>query len=1018
MKDVRRRLLVTLVLPAVACAHDERRPAHDVEAPTVASTPPVVQAKPQYLIADPDATHPAVTVPLGPVGVFGLAVDRQRFVVGRGEPRGAADTSPAPLVGATKVPSRFGGGFLFWTSTALYRSDAFDSALVPIARVPEAIESVSFGPHALLVYSRDGQRWGLTLPGGERTHAIPVGLSDVEAVDDGRAIAWSDQGTALTSVDHGAHWTDVTAQLHAAPARVTVIGSDPWLFDANGGASRLDLDGRVVSFDHPPTAPTVELRPRDPRWHGSEPPLRAVFRSGAMLDEQTAVVVDAGNIVRVDLRTGSIVSMTAGGFAPDAECEAVPVPGDVVFACSARGGNAFVVAHTLGADAPIIEQTFGDDGHFTAGDDGGLAFAGSCQPIATTAAANRVCVRMPGGRWEELEVSHLTVDGGAPDIRVGRWVPRADGHVVALLVGAPAGIYDPRAQTLVPASGEGADDLLRSETPYTTIFGKKGRHGAGRSFWAPIVDTNWSFAGGDALRGWRPHGGSIELSADGKLTPSTYSFETAHAGALALAWSKEGQLYQSLDHGASWAEIAPPPSGADGFEVVRCSSVGCDLGAFYRVGWSARPTEETVRRSPAASAPEVGHVRGLELACRVQGGVTSKAIARTSASPEDLGLGANRLPIASERTDWSYLRNTVSREIVSPVHASGSSGSDGDPSLRAVFSGFATASDGDVLKVSGPNKNALSLRRDVAYVAPFDPIAKISRAGLAMSDVVAAGRRAGLSTDEILVNDFTESGVVIPLLSSDPSAASDIAIHNADHGLLAVVRGERSRVFIRSSSSNANVVSGALLGGPLDEAAFLELETSGVGHVFKVGTGGVSDLFEVNSGAVDTYYPANPDALAVGPKGEIVVLRTPSGRDPASAFDPAYVVAQGQPPEVLAPWSELKLGDDPACKADSSGYRAVLQLAAPWVRLTNPELRVAEAPMIARVRWTPKRVCLEAFEVEAPSVNVRVSGTGASELVAVATWLVAKGSTFARVGVGDGVEWRQALECNIVATGP
>jgi hypothetical protein len=95
-----------------------------------------------------------------------------------------------------------------------------------------------------------------------------------------------------------------------------------------------------------------------------------------------------------------------------------------------------------------------------------------------------------------------------------------------------------------------------------------------------------------------------------------------------------------------------------------------------------------------------------------------------------------------------------------------------------------------------------------------------------------------------------------------------------------------------------------------------------------------------------------------------------------------------------------------------------LQISAPWVRLTNPELRVAEAPMIARVRWTTKRVCLEAFEVEAPSVNVRVSGTGASELVAVATWLVGKGSTFARVGVGDGVEWRQALECSIVATGP
>jgi hypothetical protein len=34
------------------------------------------------------------------------------------------------------------------------------------------------------------------------------------------------------------------------------------------------------------------------------------------------------------------------------------------------------------------------------------------------------------------------------------------------------------------------------------------------------------------------------------------------------------------------------------------------------------------------------------------------------------------------------------------------------------------------------------------------------------------------------------------------------------------------------------------------------------------------------------------------------------------------------------------------------------------------------------------------------------------------TWLVAKGSTFARIGVAEGVEWRQPLECNVVGAGP
>jgi hypothetical protein len=274
-----------------------------------------------------------------------------------------------------------------------------------------------------------------------------------------------------------------------------------------------------------------------------------------------------------------------------------------------------------------------------------------------------------------------------------------------------------------------------------------------------------------------------------------------------------------------------------------------------------------------------------------------------------------------------------------------------------------------------------------------------------------------MTSDEILADDFTEMGAVIPLTPTDPAATSDVAIHNADHGLLAMVRGERVRVAIRTSQNNANIVSGVQL--PNDEAALLEVDSSGVGHVFKLGSSGISDLFDVSPTASETYYPANPDALAIGPKGELAILRAPSGSDPASALDPAYLIVQAMPPSPLAPWSELKLADDPGCKSEPGGYRAVLQIVAPWIKITTPELRVDEAPMIARVRWTPKRLCLEGFEVKLPSVSMRLpSGSGASEPITFATWLVAKGSSFARVGVTDGVEWRQALECTVVTTGP
>jgi hypothetical protein len=239
-----------------------------------------------------------------------------------------------------------------------------------------------------------------------------------------------------------------------------------------------------------------------------------------------------------------------------------------------------------------------------------------------------------------------------------------------------------------------------------------------------------------------------------------------------------------------------------------------------------------------------------------------------------------------------------------------------------------------------------------------------------------------------------------------------------DHGLLVFVHGERVRVAIRPSQNNSNVVSGVVLGGSADEAAFLEVDSSGVGHVFKVGSGGVSDLFDVSPTANEMYYPANPDALAIGPKGELAILRTPSGSDPASALDPALLIVQATPPAALAPWSDLKLADDPACKAEPGGYRATLQLIAPWIRVTTPELRVEDAPMIARVRWTAKRICLEGFEVRLPAVALRIPQRGGFESGTFGTWLVGKGSSFARVAVSDGIEWRQPLECSVVQTGP
>lgn len=1023
----RRTAILGACALTIACVHEERRapvgPQREIEPQ---SSSPSSSGLSQYLIADPSSSRAsAITLPLGPVGVHGLVVDKRRVVVGQGEPRIASDATTETILGASRVAGRFGGGFLFWTANTVYRADSFDAKLVPVVRVPDAIDAISFAPKSLLVRTHNGERWGVVLPNGERASIAPLGVADIQALDDGRAIAFSDQGTVFTSIDGGAHWTDATAQVKSAPAKVSILSGELWLVESNGGASRLELDGHLSWFDKLPSDPAAELRSKDPRWRGSDAPLRAAFRSGAAIDDGTALVVESGDLVRVDVHTGEVISVSSGRLPPDAHCEAVPVAGDVLFACvSHAGGSAFVVSHTLSSE-PALEQTFVGGGQFFAGDDGGLAYSGSCQGIPPGPAdVPVVCVRTPGGSWEEHDVSRLASDGGVADVNVARWVPRQDGHVVALVVEPSPGIYDPETHVFQPVADDAREVIGRGAVSYAT-HGKYGRIMRYKRFAgsAGIVDTSWSFGRGTALRGWQRQGESVEISEDGKLSRSPYSLDVVFAGGLGLGRSSDGRLYQSNDHGASWVEVAAPPSGAESLDLVSCTTAGCDLGSFYRVGWALRPPRIEPPKQSAPAAAEVRRVRGVELACRPQGAIASKLLPRTGDFPEDVGLGVMRLPVANEKNDWSFVRSTILRGIVSPIHDPPSGDSDATPSLRGLLSGFGTSRDSDTFTVSGPNKNPMALRRALSYVAPFDPLARIVRTSIAMSDVVAAGRRAGMTTDEILAEDFTENGTIVTLTSADPGAPSDIALHNVDHGLLAVVRGERVRVAIRAPQNSATVVSGVVLAGTpgasADEAAFLEVESSGAGHVFKVGPGGASDLFDVSPTGNETFYPANPDALAVGPKGELAIVRTPSGTDPPSAFDPAVLVVPAMPPSPLAPWSELKLADDPACKAEPGGWRAAIQMMAPWIRVTTPELRVDESPMIARVRWTAKRVCLEGFEVRGPSVNIRVSqAEGGYDTASVATWLVGRGSTFARVAVAEGIEWRQALECSIATAGP
>ncbi len=1029
-----------VVASAAACAHDEHPSAALApRAPSLAELPPApeVADTQSYVVGDslPGRSRPVVLGlgTQGKGGGQGLVLDGLRVVVSSGDGpvhlRAARDVTEPALEAADRIPSWLGGGFLFRSGDALYVSPTFDGALRPLVALPGEIERVSFGPKSLLVRGQNGERWAIDARTGALAPLNPPGLVDVAALPDGRAAALTEFGGVMVSLDAGAHWTDVASRLPSGATAVAVVDDALYVTVAappSGGpnrAVRVDPGGQLVTFDRPPATKPPELRPRDPRWTGSEPPLRRAVRLGVPFDETSAILVSEGSVVRVDLRTGALLSVAPGRLPPDATCEAVRAQDDVVLACTRTSGPSFVASHLASDKAPLIEQTFAATGVFYAGDDGALAFGGPCTRAKPSSLV--VCVRGAEGSWQEHDLEARGADGGAgvSGVDVVRWVPRTDGGAYGLVSTPKRGVIDARTGELRPwqldAIPQGTHDLF--ERP------RWQRHDVTR-----VVDRTWSFTASGSLRGWA-NAATVEVSIDGVVRASPFNFDhLAPSGPFALAASNDGRFWQTVDRGSTWVEVAPPlvtradPKAARPGRFVDtrlCSAVGCDLGAWYRVGWAADPPAGGPPPALAEGAPHLGAARLPSLTCAVKGDARVASALHTERSPDDLALGAARLPVADDNSGEELVRIFHGRGVNNLPHGVSVASDSGEESPRVLLSGFATTAGDERIVVQGPNKDPLALRRALTFLAPFDPAATIHRTGVAVSDIVRAGHAIGLGTLDVLQDDPTEIAGFAPLLDADPASPSDLLFTNA-LGVVGIVRGSgRVRVTMRAKpQSETSPLSAAALPG--EETAFLEVDSDGNEHVRKWGAGGVSDLFDVPPPPEAGAYPANPDGLAVGARGDLAVVRTPSGGSPPSAEDPALLLVPGARPSPLAPWSTLVTADDPACRSDPGGYRAIVAATRPWLQVAGPGFRAQdEASTLLRVRWTASRVCLEAVEVRVDDAKVASqerTGDGRSARVnvvesTVPTWVVARfaPSVAARQGIVAGLESRQPLECSL-----
>lgn len=1012
-------LATVAALGVSSCAHEERVA---IDAPRgeitfdAGTAPDIAPEALQYVVADPAFSRaaPMVVMPLGKTG-NGALLDGLRLIAGAGGARFAKEIAAPALVGADRLPGSMGGGFLFWNDRTLYTSESFDGALKPLAAMPDAIASVSFGPKALLVRGSNGERWSIDPRSGAPSPASPVGIVDVAALTDGRAAAVTEFGSTMITVDRGEHWIDVTAQLPGAAPGVLVAEDALWLKPLSGHVSRVDPGGTLTAFDKAPEVKPFVLRPKDPRWNANEAPIRRAIRLGLPLDEATALVVSDGNLVNVNLATGELVSVAPGRLPPDATCEALRAQDDVIVACTRpNGGASFVASHVFGDKAPLIEQTFTAPGVFYGSDDGSLAFGGPC----TRAKASRLvtCVRSATGSWQEYDLENG--DGGGPAVDVGRWVPRADGGAYGILTQPSVGTIDARTGEIHPWNMESVPAGARN-------FPEFRPHKKSDRETLRVIDRVWSATPQGTLRGWTD-GGSAEVAVNGQIAVAAFGFERqAFSGPYALARTKEGRMWQTLDRGSSWTEVAAPLSTeSDRFSEPRmCSAVGCDLGGWYRIGWVPTAPHVEARPTVAASAPILSAGTLPQIICKVTGDVRSTSAVRGPVSPEDLGLGASRIASNTDNTSYEFVRTLFARVPLNPPHGVDPGPSREEAAPRALFHGYSMSTNDAHLVVVGPVKDARALRRPVMFVSPFDPSGAVRRTSFGVSDVVSAARAIGLSAADVLGEDPTAVTGLTPLLETDPASPSDLAFFGAA-GLVGVLRSGpvvRARVALRVRKSDESMpVSAVALGG--DDTAMLELDPDGAEHVIKWTASGVADLFELPAPVSATLYPANPDALAVGPRGELGVLRTPSGGTPASVTDPALLLIPGSAAVPLASWSTLVSSDDPACRADPGGWRAIVQTVRPWVKIGGGGMHAEEdTPSFARVRWSQTRVCVEAIEVRVADVKTiarevssdRTTWTSPRD---VESWVIARftgAPSASRVAVSVGSEVRNALECTV-----
>lgn len=884
--------------------------------------------------------------------------------------------------GSFAVPARLGGGFLHWNRAALFRSQTFTGPLTRLSfdQEPPIYRGARAGLSSVVIFTDRGPRE--LLPGATRLRPFAEpGVVDLAAVSEKRAAKLDVFGHLTTTDDGGRTQVEVASgmsiiRLTPGPGEIHVDTLDARFTLRPGGA--LDLD-QPTARNYRDNQRTFEIAWLGPRTREREhvgwtqsgfSSLAAAVAAGAAVGDGTAFGVVQNSVVRVDLASGRLLSVSTDAIPNALTCSALRAPDGVLFACSWERYQSYggCVLRSVAGEAPTLERAFSDDGSFVVGDDGALGFLGSCankpryfdpedqsgryteNAVADPPLSEVFCARRGPGDWVEHRVQ--PIEGEA----LTAWIPGSLGRA-ALVTVASAPLPAPHTARATVRGGVQVVQLDRDVGAGWSISRSTGENRGTRT-----VERRFLLREDGSIDAWlNPANDSFPSDAALGATIDPRGRITVHpaapgmvanivGGAFGVALGRDGDLFETLDHGRTYRAAGRAPvsrQAAQSGSLSTCSEVGCLLGPVLRVGWGAPRAELTVLHDPPGQ-PDPPPPR-RRLACSPVGAPVPLAPA--------LPAGRRRTNI---QTPWGDALELVRDTEDAPRPPPTAKGAKATPPTPPAPTPAPPA------KKAAARPSPAVLRTHTLLVrAPFAPRAAPRK--------INATDASGLERRQ---------GAVTPLLS--PSGEVQLLVATDDAELL--VAGDRltrlSRVEGRRWSRSDAGAPGGLVEGdrPLllvegRRRVMLESPTAAA------GSGGLS-----LSPIVETQ--RRPLTLGRRDDGALGILVLDGPAPETAGVSLLDRAAAGAGPVLpLAPWSSLLTADDPRCKpeANRDALRALVAIdAAAWLELDPTALPAATLGHrgLAQVRWGKERVCLEALDVLVETRGSRPRGRDTRSLVA------------------------------------